>query len=75
MLKGTRERLRATKDKGTVLRCPAAGMLLTFRAEVMPGRETVERTFKVARVLASARVELMNLQGEHAVTEFEPLPA
>jgi hypothetical protein len=48
--------------------------VLTFRAEVMPGRETFERTFEVSRVLANGRVELRNLQGQHAITEFEPLP-
>ena len=75
MLKGKLgRRLRAKKNKEAVLRSPAAGMLLTFRAEVMPGRESFERTFEVARVLANGRVELMNLQGQHAVTEFEPLP-
>jgi hypothetical protein len=49
-------------------------MRLIFRAEVMPGRETHERTFEVERVLASGRIELANLLGEHALTEFEPLP-
>jgi hypothetical protein len=49
-------------------------MQLTFRAEVMPGRETHERTFEVERVLSSGRIELANLQGEHTLTEFEPLP-
>jgi hypothetical protein len=48
-------------------------MQMTFRAEVMPGRETDQRTFAVERVLASGRIELANLQGEHTLTEFEPL--
>ena len=74
MRKGKRGRLRASRDKQSVLGSPAAGMLLTFRAEVMPGRETLERTFEVSRVLANGRVELRNLQGQHAITEFEPLP-
>ncbi len=74
MLKGKRGSLRASRDIQSVLRSPAAGMLLTFRAEVMPGRETLERTFEVSRVLANGRVELQNLQGQHAITEFEPLP-
>lgn len=38
----------------------------------MPGRESGERTFKVARVLASGRVELSEIFGQHAETEFEP---
>jgi hypothetical protein len=47
-------------------------MRLTFRAELMPGRAAGERTFTVARVLASGRVELVGLGGQHALTEFEP---
>ena len=47
------------------------GMSLTFRAEVMPGRERAERTFQVARVLASGRVELIGMAGQHTETEFE----
>jgi hypothetical protein len=47
-------------------------MSLTFRAEVMPGREPAERTFLVARVLASGRVELVGMAGQHTETEFEP---
>jgi hypothetical protein len=50
----------------------AAGMHLTFRAELMPGRDTNERTFTVARVLASGRIELAGLRGQHTLTEFEP---
>ena len=48
-----------------------AGMRLTFRAEVMPGRDATERTFTVARMLASGRVELVNLGGQHGEPEFE----
>jgi hypothetical protein len=50
----------------------AEGARLTFRAELMPGRDAAERTFTVARVLAHARVELVGLSGQHALTEFEP---
>jgi len=60
--------------KGNLAKGPAVGMQLTFRAEVMPGRETNDRTFQVTRVLGSGRIELANLQGEHSITEFEPLP-
>ena len=49
------------------------GARLTFRAELMPGRDAAERTFTVARVLAHARVELIGLSGQHALTEFEPV--
>ncbi len=51
----------------------SVGMQLTFRAEVMPGREPTERTFTVARVLAGGRVELSGLSGQHTETEFEPV--
>lgn len=51
----------------------ATGTRLTFRAEVMPGRESGERTFTVARVHPSGRVELIELFGQHAETEFEPV--
>jgi hypothetical protein len=47
------------------------GTYLTFRAELMPGRNTAERTFMVVRVLASKRVELTGLAGEHTEAEFE----
>jgi len=67
-------RKRRSRKHCSVLRNPAVGMRMTFRAEVMPGRETNERTYEVARVLTSGRIELANLQGQHAVTEFEPLP-
>jgi hypothetical protein len=74
MLKGNLRRLRKLRKSRTIAGGPAAGMRLIFRAEVMPGRETHERTFEVVRVLASGRIELANLHGEHALTEFEPLP-
>jgi hypothetical protein len=47
------------------------GARVTFRAEVMPGRDPVQRTFTVERIVASGRVELTGLSGEHAQTEFE----
>jgi len=46
-------------------------MLLTFRAELMPGREPTERTYRVLRVLASGRVELNGMAGQHTEAEFE----
>ncbi|HEY0385225.1 MAG TPA: hypothetical protein VGC64_04405 [Pyrinomonadaceae bacterium] len=52
-------------------RWTSAGMRLTFRAELMPGRDPGERTFEVARILASGRVELKGLAGQHTETEFE----
>lgn len=67
------------RKRGQGGRCPvvsarlAAGMRLTFRAELMPGRSGVERTFTVSRVLDSGRVELIGLNGQHAAAEFEPV--
>ena len=49
------------------------GMNVKFRAELMPGREGSERTFRVAELLPSGRVKLEGVAGEHAETEFEPV--
>jgi len=47
------------------------GMRVTFRAELMPGRDGSERTFQVANLLPSGRVLLDGVSGEHAEKEFE----
>ena len=49
------------------------GMPVTFRAELMPGRARAERTFRVATVQPSGRVNLEDFTGEHSETEFEPV--
>jgi len=49
------------------------GMMVTFRAELMPGRERDERTFRVKELLSSGRVSLHDVDGEHAEKEFEPV--
>jgi len=49
------------------------GMMVTFRAELMPGRERDERTFRVKDLLPSGRVSLHGVDGEHAEKEFEPV--
>jgi hypothetical protein len=48
------------------------GMQVVFRAELMPGRDGSERTFRVQQLLPSGRVVLENFVGEHAEKEFEP---
>jgi hypothetical protein len=48
-------------------------MRLTFRAELMPGRSAMERTFTVAQVLANGRIELIDMGGQHSEMEFEPV--
>ena len=47
------------------------GMIVTFRAELMPGREHADRTFRVAELLPSGRVRLEDTGGEHPENEFE----
>ena len=49
------------------------GMIVTFRAELMPGRERHDRTFRVKELLSSGRVSLHGVDGEHAEKEFEPV--
>jgi hypothetical protein len=49
------------------------GMTVTFRAEVMPGREREERTARVKELLPSGRVTLHEVAGEHAQNEFEAI--
>lgn len=73
MFKGRAARARLKRERKIGGQAWATvGMRLTFRAEVMPGRESDERTYAVARVLTSGRVELVGLTGQHAETEFEP---
>jgi hypothetical protein len=58
---------RAKRERPSV----KAGGRLTFRAEVMPGRDAVERTYEVKRLLRNGRIELANLEGQHSLAEFE----
>src|SRR5712691_7080078 len=61
---------REDTDRSDVWARP--GMQVTFRAELMPGREASERTFQVTELLRSGRVLLHGAVGEHAQKEFEP---
>ena len=47
------------------------GMAVTFRAELMPGRDREERTARIKQLLPSGRVLLHEVEGEHAQNEFE----
>ena len=49
------------------------GMTVTFRAELMPGRDREFRTAKVKQVLPSGRVLLEEIEGEHGQQEFDPV--
>jgi hypothetical protein len=48
-------------------------MSVTFRGELMPGRQRAERTFRVVELLPSGRVRLEGVAGEHTENEFEQL--
>lgn len=66
-----RKNVHAERKIGDVWARP--GMMVTFRAELMPGRERHERTFRVKELLSSGRVWLHGADGEHAEKEFEPI--
>ena len=61
----------AEKKVGNVWARP--GMPVTFRAELMPGRDRHDRTFLVKELLPSGRVSLHGVDGEHAEKEFDPV--
>ena len=66
-----RKNVQTERKAGDVWARP--GMPVTFRAELMPGRERHERTFLVKELLPSGRVSLQDVDGEHAEKEFEPV--
>ena len=66
-----RKNVRPEKKVGDVWARP--GMRVTFRAELMPGRDRHERTFIVKELLSSGRVSLHDADGEHTEKEFEPV--
>lgn len=66
--RGSVEKNRA---RGQEDRWARPGMSVTFRGELMPGRQRAERTFRVAELLSSGRVRLDGVAGEHTEHEFE----
>ena len=48
-------------------------MAVIFRAELMPGKSSEERTFRIKEVLPNGRVMLHDFVGEHRQGEFEPV--
>lgn len=64
---------KRSKPKGVtkVDRWARPGMIVTFRAELMPGRDGSERTYRVLALLPSDRVLLEGVAGEHMRNEFE----
>ena len=67
----------AGKDRGPRVRSKEndvwarPGMQVVFRAELMPGRDSSTRTFRVTELLPSGRVLLDGVAGEHNEKEFE----
>ena len=70
MIRSSARRKHGTERDGNLWARP--GMSVVFRAELMPGRDASERTFRVRELLPSGRVLLENFAGEHAEKEFEP---
>jgi len=60
---------RSARRRGNAWARP--GMSVIFRAELKPGRNREERTFRVKELLPSGRVLLDQVVGEHAENEFE----
>lgn len=48
-------------------------MNVTFRAEIMPGKDRDERTFRIEKVMTNGRVVLHDFLGEHREGAFEPI--
>ena len=73
MKKGKPRRGRRAPDTKAIHAWARPGMSVTFRAELMPGRDASERTFRVKELLPSGRVLLHAVAGEHTESEFEPV--
>ena len=69
LIKNSSRRKRRRKTGESVWARP--GMEVVFRAELMPGRDGSQRTFRVQELLPSGRVLLEDFMGEHAEKEFE----
>ena len=65
---GTQQQRAYEKDRNIWAR---PGMIVTFRAELMPGRDREKRTARIKELLPSGRVTLHEIAGEHAQNEFE----
>jgi hypothetical protein len=66
-----RKNVQPGKKVGDVWARP--GMPVTFRAELMPGRDRAERTFLIKEFLSNGRVSLQDADGEHTEKEFEAI--
>ena len=68
-----RSRMGATQQRSIEKVWARPGMTVTFRAELMPGRDREDRTAHVKELLPSGRVTLREIDGEHAQNEFDAL--
>jgi hypothetical protein len=66
-----KDQSRRRRRDGSLDTWARPGMQVTFRAELMPGRDSDERTFKVTDLLPSGRVLLDRVAGEHTQGEFQ----
>ena len=62
---------RSYNDDETVDVWARPEMNVTFRAEIMPGREREERTYRIKHVARNGRVILHDFPGEYRETAFE----
>ena len=62
---------RSYNDDETVDVWARPEMHVTFRAEIMPGREREERTYRIKHVARNGRVILHDFPGEYRETAFE----
>ncbi len=67
---GTQAQRAAAKSEDVWAR---PGMTVTFRAELMPGRDREARTARIKELLPSGRVLLHEVAGEHAQNEFDAI--
>ncbi len=64
---------KKNQSKPTVTSWARPEMQVIFRAEIMPGRTSEERTFRIKTVRPNGRVELHDFVGEHREGAFEPI--
>ena len=70
-MKKSKERRAESSPERSVWARP--GMQVVFRAELMPGRDSSERVFRITELLPSGRVLLDGVAGEHNEKEFEAI--
>jgi hypothetical protein len=67
----SRRRKPAPPEKSNIWARPE--MLVTFKAEIMPGRSREKRTYRIKEVLSNGRIILYDFIGEHRQGAFEPI--